>query len=99
VTKNSLGKSQREGDGLHTNELVRRGQVSLTVSLAASKRSTTSASAAEAEQATLRLGKEDGGQCFRRGHLGHGRSCNRNEGATLGLGMASMDDEGIDEFS
>jgi hypothetical protein len=99
VTKNSLGKSQREGDGLHTNELVRRGQVSLTVSLAASKRSTTSASAAEAEQATLRLATEDGGQCFRRGHLGHGRACNCNEGATLGLGMASMDDEGTDEFS
>jgi hypothetical protein len=73
--------------------------VSLTVSLAASKRSTTSASAAEAEQATLRLATEDGGQCFRRGHLGHGRACNCNEGATLGLGMASMDDEGIDEFS
>lgn len=70
-----------------------------TVSLAASKRSTTSASAAEAEQATLRLATEDGGQCFRRGHLGHGRACNCNEGATLGLGMASMDDEGIDEFS
>jgi len=60
-----------------------------TVSLAASKRSATSASAAEAEQATpRRLGRRtDGRQRFRRG-LGQGRSC--AEEATLALAMASI---------
>lgn len=81
VGKSSLGNTE-------TQRLQTSYEVSLTVSLAASKRSTTSASAAEAEQATPRRRTEEGGQLFRRG-LGHGRSC--NDGATLGLAMASMD--------
>ena len=58
------------------------------MSLAASKRSTTSASAAEAEQATPRRPGQRMGQRFRRG-LGQGRSW--AEEATLALAMASMD--------
>jgi hypothetical protein len=93
--------TERKSVGEHTRPRAAKAACSLltrmngyrTVSLAASKRSTTSASAAEAEQATPRRPvrrTEDGRQRLRHG-IGHGRSCAGAEEDTLALTMASID--------